>query len=110
MLLKLCSRVAAIGLLVAPAPVLAGDVAFVLTNNSSYTVKSFFTAPVETEGWQDDVFGASYLPAGNSVTVEVGDGSRCVYHMKFVLEDGSELIENGMNLCELDEYTLSNAQ
>ena len=34
----------------------------------------------------------------------------CVYDMKFVLEDDSEYTENGIDLCELGEYTLSDSE
>ena len=100
---------AALLLLVAPAS--AEDLAFVLTNASSYAVKSFFTSPVDVRQWEEDVFGENYLPAGNQVTITISDGRAvCVYDMKFVLEDDSEFIENAIDLCETGEYTLSDAQ
>lgn len=101
--------VAALMLMVAPAS--AEDLEFMLTNASSYAVKSFFTSPVDVEQWEEDVFGENYLPAGNQVTITIADGRTvCVYDMKFVLEDDSEFIENAIDLCETGEYTLSDAQ
>lgn len=95
----------------AAAPALADDLTFVLTNSSSFVVKSFFTSPVDIEQWEEDVFGENYLPAGNYVDVTIGDGrDTCVYDMKFVLEDDSELIVQAVDLCELGEYTLSDAE
>ncbi len=92
-------------------PALAEDLEFVLTNSSSYGVKSFFTSPADVDNWEEDVFGENYLPSGNYVTVTIGDGrEQCTYDMKFVLEDDSEFVEKGVNLCELGEYTLSDAQ
>lgn len=93
------------------APVMAEDLEFVLTNNSTYAVKSFFTSPADVDTWEEDVFGENYLPAGNYVNVTIGDGrEQCTYDMKFIMEDDSEFIEKGVDLCELGEYTLSNAQ
>lgn len=92
-------------------PALAEDLEFVLTNSSSYAVKSFFTSPADVDTWEEDVFGENYLPAGNYVTITIGDGrEQCTYDMKFIMEDDSEFIEKGVDLCELGEYTLSNSQ
>jgi len=109
--LKLCGIVAALGLMAASASALAEDLTFMLTNGSSYAVKSFFTSPADIDAWEADVFGENYLPAGNQVNVTIGDGrEQCVYDMKFVLEDDSEFVEKGIDLCELGEYTLSDAE
>lgn len=109
--LKLCGALVAIGLVATPAASFAEDLTFVLTNASSYAVKSFFTSPAEIGDWEEDVFGENYLPSGNQVNVTIGDGrEQCTYDLKFVLEDNSELVENGINLCELGEYTLTDAQ
>jgi hypothetical protein len=98
-------------MLLLAGPASAEDLEFVLTNASSYAVKSFFTSPVDIQQWEEDVFGENYLPAGNQVTITVSDDRTvCVYDMKFVLEDDSEFIENAVDLCELGEYTLSDKQ
>lgn len=109
--LKPMGALLAVGLVAAPVASFAEDLTFVLTNGSSYAVKSFFTSPADVDNWEEDVFGENYLPAGNQVNVTIGDGrEQCVYDMKFVLEDDSEFLEKGIDLCELGEYTLSDAQ
>ena len=102
---------AAAAMLLLVVPACAEDLQFVLTNASSYAVKSFFTSPVDVSQWEEDVFGENYLPAGNQVTITIADGRTvCVYDMKFVLEDDSEFIESAIDLCQTGEYTLSDAQ
>lgn len=102
---------AAAAVMMLAGPASAEDLQFMLTNASSWAVKSFFTSPVDVEQWEEDVFGDGYLPAGNQVTINVTDGRTvCVYDMKFVLEDDSEFVESAVNLCELGEYTLSDAE
>ena len=109
--LKLLGALVATTLAAMPVAALAEDLTFVLTNGSSYAVKSFFTSPADVDNWEEDVFGADYLPSGNQVKVTIGDGrEQCTYDLKFVMEDDSEYVENGINLCELGEYTLSDAQ
>lgn len=108
---RMLGGAAALMLATLPGAALAEDLEFVLTNSSSYAVKSFFTSPADVDDWEEDVFGENYLPAGNYVTVTIGDGrEQCVYDMKFVLEDDSEYVEKGIDLCELGEYTLSDSQ
>lgn len=102
---------AAAAVMMLAGPASAEDLQFMLTNASSWAVKSFFTSPVDVEQWEEDVFGDGYLPAGNQVTINVTDGRTvCVYDMKFVLEDDSEFVESAVNLCELGEYTLSDSE
>lgn len=103
--------IAAVLLVALPSAAQAEDLVFTLTNGSSYAVKAFFTSPADVDNWEEDVFGDKYLPAGNYVDVTIGDGrEQCVYDMKFVLEDDSEFIEKAVDLCEMGEYTLSDAQ
>lgn len=108
--LTILGGAAALLLVTLPGAALAEDLTFTLTNNSSYAVKSLFTSPADVDTWEEDVFADKYLPAGNFVDVTIGDGrEQCVYDMKFVLEDDSEFIEAAVDLCELGEYTLSDA-
>lgn len=110
MKLSILGGAAALLLVTLPGTALAEDLVFTLTNNSSYAVKNFYTSPADVENWEEDVFADKYLPAGNFVDVTIGDGREtCVYDMKFVLEDDSEFVEQGVDLCELGEYTLSDA-
>lgn len=103
--------IAALFLVAAPGAATAEDLVFTLTNSSSYALKSFFTSPADIESWEEDVFGENYLPAGNYVSITIADGrTQCVYDMKFIMEDDSEYVEKSVDLCELGEYTLSDAQ
>lgn len=108
MISKIAGTIAALALLAVPGIAQAEDLTFTLTNSSSYAVKAFFTSPVDVDQWEEDVFGDGYLPSGNQVPITIADGrSQCVYDMKFVLEDDSEMIEKNIDLCQLGEYTLS---
>jgi hypothetical protein len=111
MKLALLGGAAALMLAALPGAALAEDLVFQLTNSSSWAVKSFYTSPADVDNWEEDVFGENYLPAGNYVSITIADGrEQCVYDMKFVLEDDSEFIESGIDLCSLGEYTLSDSQ
>lgn len=104
---------ASLALVALPLPVLAEDLVFQLTNNSSHTIANFYTSPTATDDWEEDVFGEGVFPAGNTVPVTIADGSdQCVYDMKFVTDEGVEFVETAIDLCQLagNEYTLTDAQ
>lgn len=102
------ARALAVLIVAAPVPALAEDLVFQLTNSSSLTVTNFYTSPANVNEWQEDVFGDGVLPSGNTVSVTIADGSdQCVYDMKFIADNGAELIESGVDLCALGEYTLT---
>ena len=105
--------VVAIAAVALPLPVLAEDLTFQLTNRSSHTITNFYTSPATVGDWEEDVFGESVFPAGNTVPITIADGSsQCVYDMKFVTDEGQEFVESGIDLCQLagGEYTLTDAQ
>jgi hypothetical protein len=111
MLNRLAASVAALAFISLPAAALAEDLVFTLTNSSSSGIIDFYTSPATTESWEEDLLVESVLPSGNYVDVSIADGSdQCEYDMKFVFEDGSEFVEGAVNLCDLGEYTLTDAQ
>lgn len=99
---------AALAFLAMPVAAQAEDLKFVLTNSSSYNIANFYTSPANVNEWQEDVLGEDLLESGSQVNVTIADGSdQCAYDMKFVFEDGSEFVREGIDICKLGEYTLS---
>ena len=87
----------------------AADLDFTLTNNSTYTIKAFYTSPATMEGWGDNALGDVLLPPGGAGTVTIAGGSdQCLYDMKFVLSTGEEYIDQTIDLCKTGEYTINN--
>jgi hypothetical protein len=86
----------------------AEDLTFQLTNLSSRALVVFQTSPSGTDSWEEDVFGDSIMPSGNTVPVTIADGQDvCVYDMRFIMDDEAVLEHYEIDLCELGEYTLS---
>ena len=102
---------AAIVLIALPAAAFAEDLKFKLTNNSSRAIQNFYTSPANTTDWKEDVLGEATIPPGQTDEITIADGStQCVYDMRFVMEDKQEMVESGIDLCKLAEYTLSDAK
>jgi hypothetical protein len=97
----------ACALLVLATPAVAQDLVFTLHNKSSYQVVEFYTSPSEVNNWEEDVLGDDILRAGRSLRITIADGRRqCLYDVLFVFEDGDEVEDHGINLCETGSYTI----
>ena len=89
------------------APIFAEDLTMTLINESGATIKEFYTSPVNTDDWEEDVFGDTVMPDGRKVQISIRDGSdQCDYDILIVFADGSELTDV-QDLCTLDNYTIT---
>ncbi|MFC3704489.1 hypothetical protein ACFOOL_06950 [Devosia honganensis] len=81
----------------------------VINNTSSYTIMEFYASNTGSESWEEDILGSDILPAGDSVTINIDDGSGyCKYDFLAVFEDGDEVISADNNVCELSEFNFTN--
>lgn len=95
------------GLMIFATRALADDLEFTLTNATSVSATEFYVSPVNVDDWEDNLLEGKYLPAGNEVTVTIGDGRRtCTYDLKTVFEDGRTAENNGVDLCQTGKYTV----
>jgi hypothetical protein len=89
------------------APALAQDVQYELVNRSGLTLMEFYTSAVDEGAWGDDLLGANVLASEESGTVALSDaGAQCAYDLRFVFEDGSELVDT-VDVCDAGRYTLT---
>lgn len=87
----------------------AEDLVFTLKNKTSGTLERFYTSPVGTKDWEDDVFGDNTLEPGESMKITIADGRRvCKYDMRFEFAKGSgfEDMEDSQDLCAMGSYTI----
>lgn len=104
-------RIAAISVLLGLAGIsgaAAEDLVFMLDNQSSSAVAEFYASPTNVEDWEDDILGTDTLASGAATRVTIADGrSQCVYDLKFVFKDGSDLEEDEIDLCDTGSYTIT---
>ncbi len=105
----LLGGLAALALVAGMQPAAAQTVEFTVINNSSYDLHYFYTTPSNENSWGDDLLGDSgILEAGYQATATIGDGSdECLYDFKFVMDNGAELIEPAIDICNLSSYTIN---
>ena len=84
----------------------AYDRRVLIVNKTSTTINEFYASSVGVNSWQEDIFGNGVLEPGNSVRVNVDDGTGyCKYDFRAVFEDGTESVRRRVNVCEVGTFT-----
>lgn len=106
---KLTGGLAALVLLAGAVPAFAQNVEFTLINNSSYALHYIYTTPSESDEWGDNLLGdEGVLESGAQGVVSIGDGSdQCLYDFRFETEEGHTVEAEGVDICTLANYTVS---
>lgn len=80
-----------------------------INNMSSYDIVEFYASNTGSKSWEEDILGRNILPAGNSVVINIDDGSGyCKYDFLAVFEDGDEVVSANNNVCELSDFNFTN--
>ena len=95
--------------LLAPAAHAQTDsIDFTLTNNTSRTLLSLYISVPATNSWEEDIFGADVLAPGATFNISINDGlPECVYDIKAVFTDSTEIDIREVDFCELDGADLT---
>lgn len=109
MTFNLKGGLAVLALLAGAMPAAAQTVEFTVINDSSYDLHYFYTTPSTQDDWGEDLLGdTGILESGYQATATIGDGSdQCLYDFKFVMDNGAELVEQAIDICELASYTIT---
>lgn len=84
---------------------LAEDLVFTLYNESSSPLVEFYVEATSEDNWGEDLLEEA-VASGESGTVTIADGrTTCTYDIRGVFEDGTEVDERQLDLCELGSYT-----
>lgn len=76
-----------------------------IINETGHTIVRFYASNVERGSWEEDILGQQVLKPGQSVRVNVDDGSgHCKFDFRADFEDGDKLVRNGINVCEVSSY------
>jgi hypothetical protein len=76
-----------------------------IINETTHTMMRFYASNIGRSDWEEDILGQSTLAPGNSVVINIDDGSGyCLYDFKGVFDDGEEVIKNRIDVCKLDSF------
>ena len=80
-----------------------------INNTSSYDIIEFYASNTGSRSWEEDILGKNILPSGNSVVINIDDGTGyCKYDFRAVFEDGDVVESADNNVCELAQFNFTN--
>ncbi|RUT35159.1 hypothetical protein EMQ25_04230 [Arsenicitalea aurantiaca] len=87
---------------------LAEDRRVLIINETSFTIMEFYASSVDADTWEEDILGKDVLPAGDSVMMNIDDGTgACLFDFRAVFDDGDEAVKGGVNVCEIARFTFT---
>ncbi|HEY2539838.1 MAG TPA: hypothetical protein VGI28_10135 [Stellaceae bacterium] len=90
------------------ARVQAGERQILLTNNTRELIVEIYISDAGVGNWQADLLGSDFLPPGEAILVDIDDrNGRCRVDFKTVLDDGTELLDRGVNVCRSADQAVS---
>jgi hypothetical protein len=76
-------------------------------NGTNVTVTSFYASNTSRGDWEEDILGNSVLRAGQSVMINIDDGTgACMFDFRAVLANGRRVEAYGMNVCQISAWTV----
>ncbi|MGV8855297.1 MAG: hypothetical protein ACOH2L_11680 [Devosia sp.] len=78
-----------------------------VNNLTGSVMTEFYASNTGENDWQEDILGEDVLGAGETVSINIDDGSGyCKYDFKAVFEDGTDVISSDNNVCELSDFNI----
>lgn len=91
----------------APDTASAQDRRVRIINAGNVTVNSFYASNTNRQSWEEDILGNSVLAPGQSVMVNINDGTgACMFDFRAVLANGRKVESYGMNVCQISSWTV----
>ena len=74
-------------------------------NNTGWTMLRFYASDSRVTSWEEDMLGRGTLAAGNSIMMNIDDGSgACLYDFKAEFTNGQVLTRFNVNVCQIADY------
>ena len=74
-------------------------------NNTGWTMLRFYASDSRVDNWEEDLLGRGTLAAGNSIMMNIDDGSgACMYDFKAEFTNGQVLTRFNVNVCQIADY------
>jgi len=92
-------------LLALPTAAQAADHRVTIVNETNNTMVRFYASNSGRSSWEEDILGNRTLKPGQSVRINIDDGSgACIYDFRADFDDGDKLTRNRINVCEISTY------
>lgn len=98
---------AALALAVA-APSVASVRTVTVHNKSKDAMVAFYASNTGTSSWEEDILGADVLGPGESLDVDIDDGTgACRFDLRADFHDGSNAIQEKFDVCKESSITFT---
>ena len=85
----------------------AGDADFTLVNKTGYAIREVYLSPAHKTKWGNDRLGSNTLDNNKQQLFKFADKASCKQDLMVVFDDdGSEVIWEDFDLCDLNKITL----
>lgn len=79
-----------------------------IVNQTGVTLYRFYSTNSGHPKWGSDVMGSSTLPSGSSMKLNFDNANGyCEFDFRAIFEDGDEVVENNVNVCEVGTFTFN---
>lgn len=103
--MKQLMSISAAAFIACAASAQAQDLDFLLVNDSSANLIEFNVSTTASDSWEENLLEGGYLAPGYEITVQIADGeATCFYDIRGIFDDGSDLEDYDLDLCDLGEY------
>ena len=76
-----------------------------IKNRTGWTMLRFYASDSRVTDWEEDMLGRGTLAAGNSIMMNIDDGSgACLYDFKAEFTNGQVLTRYNVNVCQIADY------
>ena len=87
-------------------PAWAADRHVKIVNKTGVMMNEFYASRVGAKSWEEDILGADVLASGQSVNINIDDGTgACRFDFKAVFDDGDVVIRENIDVCKVGTYT-----
>lgn len=77
-----------------------------IVNKTGRALTELYASKVGAKSWEEDILGRDTLDNGDSVTVNVNDGTgACKFDFKAVFEDGKSIEKASIDVCAISTFT-----
>jgi hypothetical protein len=79
-----------------------------IQNESTHVLREFYASRIGIDDWEEDILGQDTLAAGQSVSVNIDDGTdSCLFDFKAVYDNNAEVVNNRINVCTVSNFRYS---
>jgi hypothetical protein len=79
-----------------------------VVNDSSRTMTKFQASNKASKSWEEDILGNDVLKPGQSVVVNINDGTGyCVFDLRATFQGGATVVRRNINICKISSWTIN---